>query len=190
MNTDYFNKTELSKRWSLKLIEKYYPMCSKVKVNPHYKCAPPMQLYDISKVKMIESTDDFKADYEKTAKRKDAALIRARKKRKELVMYANGIKINIPTMPKDKLIRKACNHYNRWHSFKQECNYEYDHCMATPSSNEEFLKRITINYLRHQCTVYENELDKFYGKVGKQEAHDALKERINEAIKQKYEWLR
>lgn len=31
---------------------------------------------------------------------------------------------------------------------------------------------------------------KFFNKVGKHEAHDVLQERINEAIKQKYEWLR
>ena len=190
MSKDFYNKSELSKRWSLTLIEKYFPKCSKEKENPYYKCAPPMQLYDVSKVRKIESTDEFKADYEKTAKRKDAALARVKKKHDELVMYANEIQIDIPIMPKDKLIRKACNHYNSWHSFKQECNYEYDYYMASPSSDEEFLKRITINYLRHQWTVYEKELDKFHRKVGKQEAHDVLKERINEAIKQKYEWLR
>ena len=183
MNTDFCTKSELSKRWSLALIEKYFPKCSKEKVNPYYKCAPPMQLYDINKVKMIESTDDFKADYEKTAKRKDAALARAKKKHDELVMYANGIQIHI--FSKEQLTKKACNHYN-WRNESMERYAPY----ASPSSDEEFLKRITINYLRHQCTVYENELDKFHRKVGKQEAHDVLKERINEAIKEKYEWLR
>jgi hypothetical protein len=34
------------------------------------------------------------------------------------------------------------------------------------------------------------ELQRFYKKVGVHEAHDVLQERINEAIKQKYEWLR
>ena len=185
MNNNFYTKSELSKRWSLTLIEKYFPKCSKVKVNPHYKCASPMQLYDISKVKMIESTDDFKADYEKTAKRKEAALERGRKRREKLVMYANGIQICIPTFDKKRLTKEACEHYN----CRNASMGRYDR-YASLLSDEEFLKRITINYLRHQCTVYENELDKFYGKVGKHDAHDVLKERINEAIRQKYEWLR
>lgn len=141
-----------------------------------------MQLYDVSKVRYIEATESFKADYEKVYKHKVAAVERARKKREELIKYANGMQINIPTYGKDKLVRLACDHYNWWN------NKPYNY--ATPSSDESFLKRITINYLRHQCTCYDRELRKFYKKVGVQDAHNVLQERINEAIKQKYEWLR
>jgi hypothetical protein len=141
-----------------------------------------MQLYDIGKVRYVESRDDFKTDYLKVLKRKIVALEREQKKREELMMYANGVQINIPSYEKDKLIKNACDHYNRKNS-----NAYYP---ATPSSDYIFLKRICINYLRHQCTCYDEELGKFYGKVGVQDAHNVLQTRINEAIMQKYEWLR
>ena len=147
-----------------------------------------MQLYDIAKVRYIESKDAFKEDLKKVLKRKIAALERAKKKREELMMYANGVQIEIPDLRKEKLIEKACNHYNWWNSLKK---FSFDGCnRATPSSDESFLKRITMNYLRHKCTCYEDELEKFRFKVGKQEAHDILQQRINDAIIQKYEWLR
>ena len=157
-----------------------------------------MQLYDIAKVRYIESTDAFKADYAKVLKRKTAALQRAERKREELIMYANGVQISIPTIRKEELIRRACNSYNHFHRPIQR-PWEYDIDFqerlfswnpASKDSDEEFLKRITINYLRHKCTCYDKELESFCKKVGKQDAHDVLQKRINEAIKQKYEWLR
>ena len=188
MNNQYLTKTELAKRWSQKLIDFYFDKPTLEKPNPQYKCGAPMQLYDINMVRRIEATKTFKADYEKVYEHKVAARKRAKKKLEELIMYANGVQIKIPTMEKDKLIQNACNHYNRWNDWK-EGGY-CDYWRATPSSDESFLKRITINYLRHQCTCYDKELEKFFKKVGVQEAHDILQERINEAILQKYEWLR
>ena len=188
MNKQYITKTDLATMWSNSLIEKYYPQCSDERINPHYRYGSPMQLYDVGKVRYIESRDDFKADYKKVLKRKIVALESAKKKREELMMYANGVQIVIPEYEKDKLIQKACDHYNWWHTWNNED--EYDYCRASPSSNELFLKRITINYLRHQCTCYEEELKKFHKKVGVKEAHNILQARINEAIKLKYEWLR
>lgn len=188
MSGQYLTKTELCKRWSQSLIDKYFPICSEEKPNPQYKCGSPMQLYDIAKVRYIESKDAFKEDLKKVLKRKIAALERAKKKREELMMYANGVQIEIPDLRKEKLIEKACNHYNWWNSLKK---FSFGGCnRATPSSDESFLKRITMNYLRHKCTCYEDELEKFRFKVGKQEAHDILQQRINDAIIQKYEWLR
>ena len=182
MDKQYLTKTDLATRWSNSLIEKYYPQCSDERINPHYRYGSPMQLYDVGKIRYIESRDDFKADYEKVLRRKIVALERAKKKREELMMYANGVQIVIPDLEKDKLIQKACDHYNRWND-----NAYYP---ATPSSDLIFLKRICINYLRHQSTCYDEELGKFYGKVGVQDAHNVLQTRINEAIMQKYEWLR
>ena len=182
MIKQYLTKTELAKRWSQNLIDMYFPEPTMEKSNPHHKRGAPMQLYDIGKVMRIESTQSFKEDFEKVYQHKLAGKERARRKREELIMYANGLQIIIPEFEKDKLIQNACDHYNRWND-----NYYY---RASPSSDSLFLKRVCINYLRHQCTCYDDELGKFYRKVGVQEAHDVLQARINEAIKQKYEWLR
>ena len=177
-------KTELTQRWSKRLIKMFFPKCSVEKSNPYYRCSSPMQLYELSKVEAIEKTDAFQKEHEKVLARKKVAKACTNKKRDEIIKYAKEIHISIPDMEKERLINRACSNYNWWHSLDK-----YHYCYATPTSDEEFLKRITINFIRHQCTCYENELYKMYGKVGVQEAHDILQERINEAIKQKYEWL-
>lgn len=182
MDSQYLTKTELTRRWSQSLIDLYFPEPTLEKPNPHHKRGSPMLLYDIGKVMRIESTQSFKEDFEKVYKHKLAGKEKARRKREELIMYANGVQINIPDYEKDKLIKKACDHYNSWN--------ENAYYSATPSSDLLFLKRICINYLRHQCTCYDRELKNFYGKVGVKGAHNVLQTRINEAIKQKYEWLR
>lgn len=182
MDKQYLTKTDLVKRWSQSLIDLYYPESTMEKPNPRHKRGAPMQLYDIRKVLRIESTQTFKDDFEKVYKHKLAGKEKARRKREELMSYANGVQIVIPEFEKDKLIKKACDHYN-W----RNANAYYP---ATPSSDFIFLKRICINYLRHQCTCYDEELRKFYGKVGVKGAHNILQTRINEAIKEKYEWLR
>ena len=186
--SQYYTKTELAKRWSNSLIEKHFPQCSLEKPNPQYKGGSPMQLYEVGMVRYIETTEAFKADYQKVKKRKIAARERAQRKREESIMYANGVQIKIPTMEKDKLIEKACYHYNSWKEWK-EGGWDGE-WRVTPSCDESFLKRITVNYLRHECTCYDKELQKFIKKIGKNEAHDVLQKRINEAIIQKYEWLR
>ena len=182
MNSQYITKSDLAQRWSLSLIDKYFPICSQEKPNPQHKRGAPMQLYDVAKVRRIESKAEFKADMEKVLKQKIVALERAQKRRIKLIEYANGVQIRIPDFEKNYLIKTACEHYN--------CRNRNDYYTASPSSDKEFLKRITINYLRHQCTQYDEELQKFYKKVGVREAHQVLQQRINDAIKQKYEWLR
>ena len=77
MNSKYITKTELAERWSNKLIEKYFPICSLERPNPQYKRGSPMQLYDIKRVRYIESTATSKADYQKACVRKVAARERA-----------------------------------------------------------------------------------------------------------------
>ena len=164
--SQYLTKTELAKRWSNGLIEKHFPFCSLEKPNPKYIGGSPMQLYDLGRVRYIESTYAFKADCQKVLKRKIAAIERARKKREELIMY---------------------EYYNACLSKGLgRCDSE----RATPSRGESFLKRITIHYLQCECTFCNEELCEFLMKTRNEEALIVLQERVNDAIKQKYEWLR
>lgn len=185
MEKTYLTKTELAAKWSPGLIEKYFPQCSEERANPRCKQGSPMQLYDVGKIRHIESKDDFKADWRKVLKRKIASLEGAKKKREELMMYANGVQIVIPDIEKNKLTQEACDYYNWLNSIRGIA-----YVSATPSCDRPFLKRIIINYLRHHCTCYEEELRKFYKKVGVHEAHYILRERIDDAIIKKYDWLK
>lgn len=180
----YITKTELIQRWSKKLVEAFFPKCSLERRNPRYKRASPMQLYDLKEVEKIERRKTFKEASEKASRKKAVAQKVADCKRQRLIELARTISINLPDMDKDSAIKLACHHYNQRN--QMAC---HDYTEATPSSDEAFLKRITTNFLRHQCTRYDTELGNFFGKVGVQEAHKILKERINRAIAEKYDWI-
>lgn len=185
--SQYLTKTELAKRWSNSLIDSYFPICSLEKPNPKYRGGSPMQLYDLGRVRYIESTDAFKADYKKVLKRKIAARERTERKREKQIMYANGVQIMVPDYEKDKLIKKACEFYNACMSKGVFC---CDGEKATPSSNESFIKKIVIYFLRFECSYLNDEFDTFFKRVGKNKAFAVLQGRILDAIKQKYDWLR
>lgn len=58
MNNQYLTRSELTKRWtSWKLVERFFPTCSKTIQNPH--CLSE-ELYNSHQVKLIESSNSFK----------------------------------------------------------------------------------------------------------------------------------
>ena len=199
MDKQYLSKAELIKRWSASLVQKYYPVCAKLEENPVCKRFKPMQLYDINQIKKIERRKAFKAEFEKVALKKASAAKAVETKYDELISYIKNMEIVIPDFERDRLAELACKSYNKFHrpiqrDWEDWVDFQERLANWTPASkeysDESFLKRITINYLRHKCTIYEKELRRHYGKVGRMDAHDVLQTRINEAIKQKYEWLR
>ena len=72
MSSQYLTKTELAKRWSLGLIDRFFPIPSKEEINPIKPRYAPMQLYNIHDVRKIESSHVFRIEWEKTIKRKIA----------------------------------------------------------------------------------------------------------------------
>lgn len=104
------------------------------------------------------------------------------KSKQQLLDYVQSLEIVIPDLTKKVLVRQACAHYN-----------EYNRSIgrrATPKDPDEFIFRITVNYLRHETTSYERELERMAGHEAEREAHDALKEKILDAIAVAYPWIR
>ena len=58
--SQYYTKTELTKRWSKALVERFFPYPTETRPNPRHKRGAPMQLYDIKEVRFIESLESFK----------------------------------------------------------------------------------------------------------------------------------
>ena len=159
----FYTKTQLAKRWSLSLIEKYYPQCDEIRSNPHYRCAAPMQLFYKKEVKRIESTDEFKADMEHILKAKEVAKARANKvKQMTCLEYADCLNIKIP-------------------------NYSFERISAETQTNKYYLGLEAV-HLATDLTrrVYRR------GKIKSQEdydnAYDLLLKKVVEAIKRKYVW--
>ena len=176
------------RRWTEKLIEIYlHPPC-KLATNPFNRRANPMRLYRLGKVEVMESQKEFK-EYilRKESSRKilsEKALIRAELARKELADKVSKITITIPRLAKDVLLQRACFHYNQLWSNRE--NYDKQ---AEITADEVFLNRITVNYLRHDETKYEEQLRFIFGKVGVREAYAVLKNLILTKIAEAYPFL-
>lgn len=183
----YISKSllKLNRHWTDGLIKKFLGEPDKLEVNPCFKSAAPMCLYSMKKVKRIERRKTFKEAKAKSENLQRAALERAEKKRKEAIEFAKNVRIDIPQLKKGKTVGAAISQYNRHAKFFKNTD-DY----VSRDSNWGILRRITINYIRHNKTLYEYWLRKTFGKVGVHEAHDILKERINEKIIERNPWLK
>ena len=186
----YLTKPKLKERgWTDGMIRKFLDEPDTTRPNPYYKCAAPMALYELKRVEKAERSAKFKAEIEKSAVRKQSAQKAVETKTEKAKKFARTVAVHVPTMDYDNLVKKACNSYNEFHEYLlMERGHEY--ITANPThSDPDFLRRITINYLRHECTSYEDELYKLFGKTGVHEAHDILQRRINDEICKVYPQL-
>ena len=136
-----------------------------------------MKLYKIKRVERIEKSERFIKEMENIFRRKIAARKAVETKTAKTMEWANSIKINVPSIDKDKLLRKAIYHYNQYHD------------TYIGSIDEDFANRISTNYIRHECTNYDRVLDSLYGMVGRDKAYDIIKGKVNQEIKEKHNWI-
>lgn len=175
--------------WTDLLIKHFLKEPDLIVDNPHYKSSPPMSLYLIEKIKSIEETPQFKAMMQSASIRKKNANKAVDTKKAIILNYITNLKIILPDIPKDELIKRAVTSYNNFKSQKSFERDEYYFEPATVNADPIFLNRICKNYLRHKCTRYENELSRIFGKVGVDEAYEILKTKINKYIDEKYPFL-
>jgi len=188
--SEYLNLTELKKKgWTKGEIDKFLGAPDATKTNPMYRSAAPVKLYCRKRVAKIESSKKFKdqrlKNKSKREKLKEATKKRMDDKRLDLIVWIELLDINVPRMSEESLYKKACFHYNNMWSDRGE----YDK-FASPKSDKQFLNRISVNYLRHCCTKYEETLESMFGKIGNKEGYKLLKVRTLEAIGVMYPYLR
>ena len=181
---NYFSASGLKYRgWTDALIKRFLSEHDKECPNPYYRHAAPMRLYSAERVERIEESQAFKEAVEKSSKRKESAKKAAVKavetKKQKALEYAMTVEITIPRMNIKKLYRRACEHYN-------EIHYEHGKWAYPKYCNTEFLSRISVNFLRHECSEYEEHLEELYGVTGKEVAYETIKRRVNEAIYNMY----
>lgn len=190
----YLCKSQIIERdnWTEMAIKELLGEPDKTKPNPKYKRAAPMKLYLESRVDAAEQNEDFQMFVTKNSKRRAGAKLAIVTKTNKAIEYASNIEIEVPSYPKKTIIELACQSYNSFQLYKQlnSRNHIYYHDEATPDSDVDFLERICVNYIRHQLTKYEEELNNIKGVVGKGEAYAILKKRINSAIGEQYPWLK
>lgn len=150
--------------------------------NPHYRSGPPMRLFAEERVVQVEGTPEFSAWKEKAVTRKAGAAKAVKTKTDKLLEWVQGLEIKVPRREAGKLAQAACAHYNDL----QESRDRYENRVQPETAEELFLQRITVNYLRHQLTSYERNLEQMFGKVGIDTGYRILRGKVLDAIAASY----
>lgn len=158
----------------------------RLKTNPKYKCAAPMKLYAVSRVETIERFPEFLKAKEKASTRSCTAKIRAFEEAARLMEEVKRIEVTVRVLDQQAVVQKAIDAYNR-HQKDLVLDGRFDDAgYASKNSDSAFLERITVNYIRHNLTAYDDLLDMPRGKVGKAEAQMEIQRRVYDAIGEAY----
>jgi hypothetical protein len=169
--------------WTETALERFLPQCDKSVPNPHYKSGPPSSLYLLSRIEEIERTPEFQEWLKEAQPRKARASAAAPKatatKRQKMLDWIDALTVDIKPRPLDQIREQAVqNHAIRAWERGRETSYQ--------DAPQEFLDRITVNFLRHCTTAYERLLDETWGKVGAENAYGLIRARVLAAIADAY----
>jgi len=152
------------------------------------------KLFSAKRIEKIEKSKEFQDWFKKTknsreAKRK-AQLKTQANKRGENLNEINQLKIDIPLFKKKNLYIEAVKHYNWLWEDRGKLDKLVDNNIVNDPINSNFLNRISVNFLRHEVSSYEEELDYQYGRTGKDLAINIIRKKIYTAIMEKYPYLK
>jgi hypothetical protein len=177
--------------WTDAMIREYLGEPDATQPNPRYWSAAPMKLYLAERAEATEASPEWAERKMRGARRRAAGLAAANRKREEteaLVRQLAADLIASLVFPAD-LQQAAIEAYNKWHSDGCTCPgwHELGCCdkRADAGNSPEFLRRITVNYLRHNLTGYDRAYSQLAGRVGHQGVHETLRAEVNAAIKAK-----
>lgn len=132
-----------------------------------------MFLYSLERVTQVESSPAFLSVQEALAKRKTAAAKAAATKTTKLLKAIAAMPLSVKALPLSTARSLAVDHYN---------NRGRGNHFASLSDEPVFLDRITVNFIRHELTQYDETLMEAAGKTGVQQAVFAVRKRIYSAI--------
>ena len=180
----YFSITDLKERgWTLGLISKFLSTPDATKTNPHYKNAAPMKLYVKDRVQQIEVSSTFMEAKIKAENRSRSASKAVKTKIDKTLKLAKEFDTDVNILSKQELVELACQHYNHLNFERGKDGW------ASPDSDEIFLNRISVNYLRHVHSDYDYSLSQLKRKTGKSKAYKLVKNNTLEKIAKSYPWL-
>ena len=110
---EYATKSQLKESgWTDTMVKKFLGTPDATKTNPYYKCAAPMGLYDMKRVKRVERTKAFKEAMAKSEARKAAAekaVVTKRRKEFEQMERAEQERCRVEQVKRDfrKKLRKV-----------------------------------------------------------------------------------
>jgi hypothetical protein len=178
----------LHRGWTDAAIVKFLKAPDKEVPNPYYRKSPPMKLYSLERVEAVEKSTEYQEFYTHNKTRRDASAKAVKTKREKLLKQVARWEIYIHPRHLEEVVRDAVTTFNSYRPDRSDEGFSYE--PARTDSDKEFLNRITVNFLRHQCTPYERRLDDITGKVGTREAYILLNECIYRRISELYPELK
>ena len=186
-----FSTPELRERgWTPSMIKKLMPLHDNEQRNPKYRCAAPMKLYSKTKVYAYERGNRWKTMHEKSLKRIENGKKSSRKalttKIDNTLKKYENIEFEVPKdIPKEKLERDALRSYNDLHSERSDSFL----WVKRSEVDDDFIARITVNYIRHQLTEYDSVIEIPRQHVGVNEARCLIKGKVLDSIAVAYPYL-
>lgn len=135
----------------------------------------PLALYAVSRIEQAEASQEFAQAQATIAKRKASAAKAVDTKKAKLMAASRAMPITVQRV--SNVRSRAINSYN----FRSE-GYSF----ASSSVDPVFLERITVNYIRHELTEYDEALMEVAGKAGVSQAVAEIRQRVYSAIAQAY----
>jgi hypothetical protein len=185
MSDDYLTQTQVIERgWTRTLVQRFLGEPDKQVNNSGRR--GKINLYARGRVVARERDEAFQFAREKAARRSQTAKQVAQRKEAELLQQIEAMPIQIRQIK--NVQGAAIRSYNDW---KAECAWDdrgryYDWKPATPDSDPAFLQRITVNFIRHELTEYDAQLESVAAQIGAVRARTRIRNRILDSIASVY----
>lgn len=166
--------------WTASMVKAILGEPDLLKKNPMYAKASLMKLYLESRVLEAEESSAFAEMKERSAPRRAASRKAVETKREALLRQVAEMKVSVEVISAAEVRRQAIEAYERW-------NEDRDH--VRPDADRSFIDRISVNYVRHHLTIYDEALEEVAGRVGIADAATMIRQKVYGAIANAYPYL-
>lgn len=167
--------------WTASMIDTLLGEPDAVKKNPRYAKAAPMRLYHETRVMEMENSAEFIRRQEASAPRRAASRKAVETKRDALIRQVRQMTVTVERIPAAEIRRRAIESYESWNDHRDP---------VAPDADEGFIHRISVNFIRHELTEYDEALEEVAGRVGIGEAVSLIREMVYGAIAEAYPYLK
>ena len=194
---NYLSKKAIKDRgWTDGSIRKFLGEPDKLAKN-QWSSRSKIHLYLEDRVAAVESTEEWKEWYNGSLKRRNALLDANAKKRQKTVEKAEEALSSITLSKKargkryEKLKLYAAKNYVEFNNMKSEYRGDFEFLTVDEvlGYDDAFQQRNVVNWLRHNGTTYDSQLEQYFNQVGTAKAKDLVRERIYSLISMEYPWL-
>lgn len=188
---DHLTATAVRERgWTNSMIKRFLGEPDRTAYNPYGRGGEPrIKLFLTARVEAAESQAEFAAAQLKAMARSRASQRAADTKSATLLRLVEQIEITVRVLPLAELYEHACAHFNCAPRRERDGSYASVKALTAPTATAEdcaFLARITRNFIRHELTGYDSHINALYKQVGRKQAYQLLRTRVEAEISKVY----